>query len=102
MRYVLSALVVTVGTGVLPPATMAADAVVGGCYPSWTEAAQVVKREGLATIERVSRLARDRAAEIVNGTLCQDSGRYVYRLVVRESKGPLKTLIVDAREPFAR
>ena len=73
------------------------------CFSSWSEAAPIVRREGLATIENVNRLARNHAVtEIVNSTLCEHQGRYIYRLVVREAKGPLKTLVVDAREPFVR
>ena len=54
-------------------------------------------------MEKVNKLARTHAAvEIVNGKLCQNGDRYVYRLVVRESRGPLKSLVVDAREPFGR
>ena len=103
MRNYCSLLGMALAASLLPCVAHAADAQAGECFASWSEAAPVVKREGLATIERVNRLARDRAAaEIVNGKLCQDSGRYVYRLVVREANGPLKTLIVDARDPFAR
>lgn len=103
MRNVCSLIAFAVGASLSPGGARAADAQVGDCFSSWSEAAPVVKREGLATIERVNRLARDRAAaQIVNGKLCQDSGRYVYRLVVREANGPLKTLVVDAREPFGR
>lgn len=73
------------------------------CFASWTDAAPMVRREGLATIERVHRLARSHAvAEIVNGKLCQDGGRFVYHLVVRDARGPLKSMVVDAKEPFGR
>lgn len=103
MRQICT-VIIACGCAVLPAhATFAADAQASGCFASWSEAAPIVKREGLATIERVSRLARDRAAgEIVNGKLCHDSGRYIYRLVVRETNGPLKSLTVDARDPFTR
>lgn len=102
MTHIFRAVVIAAACA-LQAAAAAAEAPAKGCFASWSEAAPIVKREGLATIERVNRLARDRAAaEIVNGKLCQDSGRYIYRLVVREAKGPLRTLIVDARDPFAR
>ena len=86
----------TIATG---PATAQDDQ----CFTTWSEAAPIVRREGLVTIEHVHRLAREHAVvEIINSTLCQAHGRYTYRLVVREKWGPLKTLVVDARQPFDR
>ena len=74
------------------------------CFTSWSDAAPVVKRESLAAVERVSALARPSlsGAEIVRTTLCEEQGRYVYHLVVRESKGQLRTVSVDARSPFGQ
>ena len=72
-----------------------------GCIADWSEAGPIVRREGLAPIERVGRLARDRASvEIVTSTLCRAEDRYVYRLTVRGGHGALRTLVVDARRPF--
>ena len=72
-----------------------------GCVSDWTQAAPIVRREGLATIERVGRIMHDKAAgEIINSALCTIEGRYVYRLTVRGGQGRLKTLVVDARQPF--
>jgi uncharacterized membrane protein YkoI len=71
------------------------------CIRDWSEAGPIVRREGLAPIERVGRLARDRSSvEIVRSTLCRDQDRYVYRLTVRGDGGALRTLVVDARKPF--
>ena len=62
-----------------------------------------MRREGLLSIERVGRIVREKAAgEIVNSALCTAEGRYVYRLTVRGGQGRLKTLVVDARQPFGR
>lgn len=73
------------------------------CFADWSEASPVVSREGLKTIEHVSRLARDRASvEIVNSALCRDESRFVYRLLVRGAEGRLTLLIVDALKPFDR
>ena len=74
------------------------------CFASWSDAAPVVKREALVAVEQVSTLARPSlsGAEIVKTTLCEDQGRYIYRLLVRETKGQLKTVLVDARAPFGR
>ena len=83
---------------VLPAAAQA------NCIADWSEAAPIVRREGLATIEHVGRMARDKAAgQIVSSMLCRDQKRYFYRVVVRQTRGgSLKTLVVDAKEPFER
>ncbi len=71
------------------------------CIADWSDAGPIVRREGLAPIEQVGRLARDRASvEIVTSTLCRNDDRYVYRLTVRGGRGGLRTLVVDARKPF--
>jgi uncharacterized membrane protein YkoI len=69
------------------------------CIADWSVAAPIVRREGLATMERVGRIMREGAAmEIVKSALCTANGRYVYRLTVRGGSG-LRTLVVDARQP---
>ncbi len=74
------------------------------CFASWSEAAPIVKREALAAVEQVSALARPSlsGAEIIKTTLCEEQGRYVYHLVVREVAGQLKLVAVDARRPFGK
>jgi hypothetical protein len=74
------------------------------CFASWSDAAPIVKREALAAIEHVSALARPSlsGAEIVKTTLCEEQGRYVYHLVVRDAAGHLKLVAVDARHPFGK
>ncbi len=74
------------------------------CFASWSEAAPIVKRESLAAVEQVSALARPSlsGAEIVKTTLCESQGRFVYHLVVREAKGQIKLVEVDARRPFGQ
>ena len=39
--------------------------------------------------------------DIVKSTLCKDGDDYIYKLVVRDSGGQLKTVVVDARNPGA-
>ena len=54
-------------------------------------------------MERLSELAFEQdAGDIVKTTLCKDRGRFVYRLMVRNSHGALRTLVVDAKRPFER
>jgi hypothetical protein len=71
------------------------------CIGDWSEAGPIVRAEGLVTIERVSRIARDKAhVEIVTSALCKAEERFVYRLTVRGQAGALRTMLVDARQPF--
>lgn len=73
------------------------------CHADWSVAAAVVKKEGLATVEQLLQLAKKAGAgDIVRTTLCQGDGAFVYRIVVKDAKGQLKTLNVDARKPFGR
>lgn len=73
------------------------------CFADWSVAAGVVKKEGLATVEHLSSLAKTAGTgDIVRTTLCEENGRFVYRIVVKDGKGQLKSLTVDARKPFAR
>jgi uncharacterized membrane protein YkoI len=88
----------------LLPAGATARAEDAACYANWSDAAPVVRAQGLVDMERLSALASTSlaGAEIVRTTLCREQGRFVYRLVVREAKGRLKMVSVDARLPFAR
>jgi uncharacterized membrane protein YkoI len=75
----------------------------GGCYADWSVAAPIVRKEGLATVEALSRLAQARiSGDIVKTTLCKENGGFVYRLVIRSPKGRLFNRTVDARAPFGR
>jgi hypothetical protein len=92
------AAVALVGSG-LPsaPAAIAQQT----CIVDWSEAGPIVRREGLASIERVGRLVRDRQSEeLVTSALCRAEDRYYYRLTVRGGQGTLRTMLVDARKPF--
>ena len=76
----------------------AADA---GCYSNWSEAAPIVSREGLLTVEQLTASARGKlAGDIVKTTLCKEGGGYVYRLVVRGPNGQLTSATVDAKAGF--
>lgn len=76
-------------------------AVAGNCYGDWSVAAPIVRKEGLATVEALSRLARSRlSGDIVKTTLCEEQGAFVYRLVIRDDAGRFKSRTVDARIPF--
>ncbi|MGE5267741.1 MAG: PepSY domain-containing protein [Deltaproteobacteria bacterium] len=73
------------------------------CIDDWSTAVPVVKEEGLAPVETVTRLAKTRLqGAIVKVTLCKLEERYVYRLLVRSSNGKMAPVFVDAKEPFGR
>ena len=71
------------------------------CYADWSEAAEIVRAQALVTAKDVHERARiGQIGDVVRMTLCEDKGRYVYRLVVREAKGQVIKLTVDAKAPF--
>jgi uncharacterized membrane protein YkoI len=91
--------------GLLADAAMSVDpaAAQSTCYSDWSVARPIIRREDLATVERVSELAEEReVGEIVKTTLCRERGRFVYRLMVRRPSGKVRTMVVDARRPFER
>lgn len=95
---VLMTLLSTAAALVAEPATAAPPE---RCYPDWSQAAEIVRAESLVTAKDVHERARTgQIGDVVRMTLCEDNGRYVYRLVVREAKGQVVKLTVDARRPF--
>ena len=71
------------------------------CIDSWSEAARIVKKENLTTVEDLAASAeRVLGGTIVRTALCKDGERYVYSLVIRKSGGALSRARVDARKPF--
>lgn len=79
------------------------SATAGGCYADWSEAAPIVRQQGLATVTSLWLAAQSRIfGDIVKTTLCEENGGYVYRLVIRAPDGQLSNEKVDARQPFKR
>jgi uncharacterized membrane protein YkoI len=98
MRRIIILIVAFVAS-IASPAFAAPDE--KACYPDWSVAAPIVKREGLIPVEQLTPLARfSLNGEILKVTLCFEAGNYVFRLVVRGAKGDLKTVTVDAKDPF--
>lgn len=74
------------------------------CIADWTEAARIVRSEKLVDVKDVQAQARHRLrGELVRVTLCAgpDQGSYAYRLVVFDQAQGVRTLMVDARNPFS-
>lgn len=68
------------------------------CYADWGTAGAVVRREKLVTVQQLSQPgAAGVPGEIVKTTLCKDGDDYIYKLVVRDANGQLKTVVIDAR-----
>lgn len=86
---------------VVAAATTGPSAAPNRCYADWSDAAELVRQEGLVGVDELSRLARTRLdSEVVKMTLCRDGERYVYRVVLKVQRGTMRVVIVDARQPF--
>jgi len=73
------------------------------CYPDWSVAAAIVRKERLVAIAELHEILRNRfAGELVKARLCEKDGRFVYRVIVRQRNGVIRNLTVDARRPFER
>lgn len=73
------------------------------CISDWSVAAAIVREKGLEPLENVTRAARGRLkGEIVKSVLCEEGGRYVYRLVVRTPKGGFEPLALEAKPVSGR
>ena len=95
-RLVCAALLLLVGT-------LGDRASAGACYADWSDAAPIVHKEGLTTVEALAVLAKARIpGAIVKTTLCEEGEGFVYRLLIRDSNGRLSNRTVDARAPFDR
>ncbi len=70
------------------------------CWADWSEAAVIVRRETLMPVERVSKLASAKhpGATVIKVTLCEEHSKFVYRLVLRDRQGQLKSELLDARQ----
>jgi hypothetical protein len=97
MPRIVAAAALIAAASVFAPGRIAA----AGCYPDWSDAAPIVMKEGLTTIEALAKSARSKfSGDIVKTTLCEENGGFVYRLLIREPAGRLVNRTVDARTPF--
>lgn len=94
---ILAPIFVCLGVAMAAPGAAAQE-----CLADWSVAAPIVKREGLVTVEELSGHVRQTyKGDIVKASLCSTGGgNFAFRLVVRGSDGQLRTVLVDAREPF--
>ena len=95
MSQLAATILTAAAAGLNVPAANAGD-----CLVDWAAASQIVKSENLLTVEQLSSSASDQIqGQIVKTTLCRENGGYVYRLVVRDPKGQMKSVVIDARGP---
>lgn len=72
------------------------------CIADWSDAAPIVARERLASVRNIQDLARNRySGDLVRITLCREDSRFVYRIILRDLRGRISSLTLDARQPFA-
>ena len=76
----------------------------GRCWADWSTAAPVVHRESLRPAKDVRAQAQRKAPgqQLLNITLCEESGRYVYRLLFLRAGGTVETLTEDAKGAAGR
>lgn len=76
------------------------QAIADECLTDWGRAGEIVRHEKLLTVEEIARsLAADGVGQLVKTTLCRSKDGYVYRLVIRQSSGQLKTTVMSAQTP---
>lgn len=73
------------------------------CVGNWSDASSIVAAQNLSSIEILNRRVEERdLGRIVTTTLCHDGKRYIYRLIIQSTKGGIRALTVDAKQPFAQ
>lgn len=72
------------------------------CYSDWSVAGPVLRAEKLANPSDV-RATAEKALDgrLLRMNLCQVGSDYKFRLVLVGAEGAVKTVLVDARKPFA-
>lgn len=74
-----------------------------GCFESWSDAAPIVRKEGLVSTHDVyQQLLVRQSGEVLRITLCRDGDRFIYKVVLRQVSGRLVSHSLDARHPFDR
>ena len=73
------------------------------CWADWSAAAPIVHRESLRPAKDVRALAQQTSRDqLLNITLCEEKGQFVYRLLILRSAGRVEALTIDARTPIGK
>ena len=71
------------------------------CWADWSAAAPIVHKEKLMPAKDLRGLMEARkTGQLLTITLCQEKGKYLYKLVILGAAGRVENLTVDARKPF--
>ena len=91
-RGIQKAAIVAAGLGMAAPGGAAAD-----CLP-WKSAAPVIAKNSLLPGNVVYDMVQARTGgQIIHASLCDEGGRFFYKLVVLSPKGEVTNVTVDAR-----
>ena len=89
---------VLAGAAILVCASLSAAAKAEDCLTDWGVAGAIVRRENLMSVsELIKSAAPGIPGTIIKTTLCKDGDDFIYKLVVRDAAGQLRTVVVDAR-----
>jgi uncharacterized membrane protein YkoI len=67
------------------------------CVP-WRQAGDIIRENGLKSGKDVyDRIKQEKQGEIITANLCEENGRFVYRIVLLSAQGKVTNLSVDAR-----
>ncbi len=93
MRQILRAAVLAATGLVLAAAGQAAGE---DCVP-WKEAASIIAKNSLLPANTIYQMVQTRmGGQIIHASLCDDNGRFFYKLVVLGTKGDVSNVTVDA------
>ena len=68
------------------------------CFANWSDAAPIVARERLLAAREIQAMSRRRrSGEVVRITLCREDTGYVYLLLLRDDRGRISNLKIDAQ-----
>jgi uncharacterized membrane protein YkoI len=94
MRRVIKEAAVAAVAGLL--LTAAAEAAEPNCLP-WTSAAPVIKKNSLLPGNVIYQMVQSRTGgQIIHASLCDQGGKFFYKLVVLGPKGDVTNVTVDA------
>ncbi len=95
MRGVIKRMAMAAVTGFA--LTAAGHAVGQDCLP-WKSAASVIAKNTLLPGDVIYQMVQSRTGgQIIHASLCDDNGRFFYKLVVLGPKGDVTNVTVDAR-----
>lgn len=93
-RFCLRAVAMAVSLGAAAGGPARAE----DCLSDWGLAGEIIRQENLITVDELaSSVLPGGEGKILKTTLCRIANGYVYRMVVQDRNGRLRTTIVPAR-----